>query len=539
VPDNRGYPSGIYGPGNGPPDDLATMDRDAAAGNDPSWLSGPYLEMSERWQPMLVCMGGTQTFRENAGQLLPIEPKEDEAAWRRRVSHAVLSPFTMRIADQAAGLICRKPIQLEPKEEDGEVDEYWTEWIKDVDGYGTDIDAFARRVVLNSLLLGHSAVLVDFPSTEPAENLLQERQLGLRPYFLEVRADQVLGWRKEADSPLAPVNQIRISEYVTESVGMFGDKAVHQIRVLERGAWSIWRKGEDGWAKYKDGTTSLPVIPLAVTYSSKVSELMSVPPLLPLANLNLLHGQRQADLQHALHVAALPVMYLKGYEDNGDEIALSANSAILLPESGDVGYAEPASSAFDSQQAFISELENQMRNLGISTLFSQTYVGETAEAKAMDRSDSDSMLSVVAQDLEGALQNAMDMAASFVGVEAPKVCVSRDFDLQKLDGQQVGQYMSLWTQGAITHQTLLEILSRGEILPDIDVEAEIEMIESNKLAGLDLQAAGGIPTDDEDEEADGGDAGEEQSSEVMAEVERRLKARLDDDEDEKEDEEDD
>ena len=503
----RNYPSGIYQPGNGPPDDLAAMDRDAAAGNDPSWLSGPYLEMSERWQPMLVCMGGTQAFRENAGQLLPIEPKEDEGAWRRRVSHAVLSPFTMRIADQAAGLIMRKPIQLEPKEENGEVDEYWTEWVKDVDGYGTDLDAFARRVVLNSLLLGHSAVLVDFPSTEPAENLLQERQLGLRPYLLEVRADQILGWRKEEDSPLAPVNQIRISEYVTEAVGLFGDKAVHQIRVLERGAWSIWRKGENGWFKYQDGTTSLPVIPLAVTYSNKVHELMSTPPLLPLANLNILHGQRQADLQHSLHVAALPVMYLKGYEDSGDEIALSANSAILLPETGDVGYAEPASSAFESQQNFITEIENQLRNLGISTLFSQTYVGETAEAKAMDRSDSDSMLSVVSQDLENALQNAIEMAAAFVGIEAPKVCVSRDFDLQKLDGAQVGQYMSMWTQGAITHQTLLEILSRGEIFPDINIEAEIEMIESNKLADLDLDAAGGsLPSDDEDEDAEGGDA---------------------------------
>ena len=521
-------PSGIYGPGNGPPDDLAELDRDAAAGNDPSWLSGPYLEMSERWQPMLVCMNGTQGFRENAGTLLPIEPKEDEAAWRRRVSHAVLSPFTMRIADQAAGLIMRKPVQLEPKEEGGEVDEYWTEWIKNVDGYGTDLDAFARRVVLNSLLLGHSAVLVDFPSTEPAENLLQERQLGLRPYFLEVRADQILGWRKEEDSPLAPVNQIRISEYVTEAVGLFGDRAVHQIRVLERGAWSIWRKGENGWANIKSGTTSLPVIPLAVTYSNKVSELMSTPPLLPLASLNILHGQRQADLQHSLHVAALPVMYLKGYEDSGDEIALSANSAILLPETGDVGYAEPASSAFESQQNFITELENQMRNLGISTLFSQTYVGETAEAKAMDRSDSDSMLAVVSQDLENALQNAIDMAAAFVGIEAPKVCVSRDFDLQKLDGAQVGQYMSMWTQGAITHQTLLEILSRGEILPDIDIEEEIEMIESTKLAALDLDAAGGIPgEEDEDEEADNSDSGGEQDSEVRQEVLRRLRATLD------------
>ena len=151
----------------------------------------------------------------------------------------------------------------------------------------------------------------------------------------------------------------------------------------------------------------------------------------------------------------------------------------------------------------------------------------------MDRSDSDSMLSVVSQDLENALQNAMEMAAAFVGIEAPKVCVSRDFDLQKLDGAQVGQYMSMWTQGAITHQTLLEILSRGEILPEIDVEAEIELIESNKLAGLDLQAAGGsLPPDDEDEDAEGGEQGEQQTSEVRAEVERRLKKLAGDDEEE-------
>ena len=529
MPDQRGYPSGIYGPGNGPPDDLAAMDRDAAAGNDPSWLSGPYLEMAERWQPMLVCMGGTQTFRENAGTLLPIEPKEDEAAWRRRVSHAVLSPYVMRIADQAAGLIMRKPIQFEPKEEGGEVDEYWQEWMKDVDGYGTDLDAFSRRIVLNSILMGHSGILVDFPSTEPAENLLQERQLGLRPYLLEVRPDQILGWRKDGDSPLSPVDQIRINEYVTENIGLFGDKVVRQIRVVRRGGYEIWRKGDDGWAKYQEGTTSLNVIPLAVTYSNKVSELMSVPPLLPIANLNILHAQRQADLQHALHVAALPVMYLKAYEDTDNEIALSANSAILLPENGEVGYAEPASSAFESQQAFITELEDQMRDLGISTLFSQTYAAETAEAKQLNRTDSDSMLSVVSQDLEGALQNAMEMAATFVGIEAPKVCVSRDFDLQKLDGTQVSQYMSMWTQGAITHQTLLEILQRGETLPDIDIEGEIELLEAGKLRELDIQAAGGLPTEDEADEgndANQSNSGSEQEVPTSSLAVRRLLANL-------------
>ena len=52
--------------------------------------------------------------------------------------------------------------------------------------------------------------------------------------------------------------------------------------------------------------------------------------------------------------------------------------------------------------------------------------------------------------------------------------------------------MGMWQNGAITHQTLLEILSRGEILPDIDIESEIEMIEQEKLAGIEMQQAAGL-----------------------------------------------
>ncbi len=531
--ESRGYPSGIYGSGNGPPDEAALNDQ-AEAGNDPSWLSGPYLEMSEWWQPIKVCAGGTQTFRENAPTLLPIEPKEDDAAWRRRVSHAVLSPFLTRIADQAAGLICRKPITLQPREAGGEVDEYWTEFIKDIDGYGTDLDAFARRAVLNSLLYGHSAILVDFPSTEAAPNLAVERQLGLRPYFLEVRADQILGWRKDGDTPLAKVNQIRINEYVTETLGAFGDRVVRQIRVLEQGKWSTWRKGDNGWALHEEGTTSLPVIPLAVTYSGKLGELMSKPPLLPIANLNILHSQRQADQQFSLHVAAMPILVLAGWDDSDNEIALSANSALVMAPDSKAYYVEPASQSFDAQQSFITELENQMRNLGISTLFSQTFVGETAEAKSMDRSDSDSMLSVVAQDLENCLQNAIDMAGAYVGMETPLVSVARDFNLQHLDSTQVSQYLSLWTQGAISHSTLLEMLQRGEILPDLNIDEEIELIESTKLTELDIGAAGGVFSGEE-ESSDSQEEPEEEQSAVRAEGIKRMKKLAEDNDEEDDD----
>ena len=489
------------------------------------------MAMSESWVPIDCCVGGTQYFRRNAQVFLPREPKEDYDAWRRRVSHATLSPFLTRLSEQAAGLILRKPCQLVSKEEEGEVDPYWETWIEDVDGYGTSLDTFARRLAISSILWGHAAILVDMPNTEAAANLQEERDLGLRPYFIEVDAKDILGWRKSSDSPISPIGQVRINQYVSQEIGEFGDEIVRQIYVLEQGQWRVYRKGEGGWYVHQSGTTSLSVIPLAVTYSNKVGELVSKPPMLPIANLNILHGQRTADLQHALHVAALPIMYLKAFDDTDNEIALSANSAILLPAEGEVGYAEPVGQGtFQAQQSFITELEQQMSSLGISTLFAQKMGAETAESKRLSRTDSDSLLSIVSKDLERCLQNAIDIAAAYVGMDAPSIQLDRDFDTQVLDGNQVQQYMQLWMQGAITHESLLEMLKAGEVLPNIDVEREVELVSQEKLANADLFAAGGnLGADQEDEEnpigqkAKADDDKESEQSEIRSEVERRLK----------------
>ena len=524
MPESRnGYPSGIYGGLPGPPDENELTNEQRDAGNDPSWLSGPWLHMNEAWEAISICVGGTQTFREHAGELLPIEPREDEKAWNRRVSHGVMSPFTTRIADQAAGLILRKPVQLQPKEEGGVLDPYWETFAENVDGHGGDLDSYARRLVLSSILYGHAATLVDYPSTEPAPNLAVERELGLRPYFIEVDAPSILGWRKSGDSPISPVGQIRLNEYVTEDVGAFGDDVVRQIRVLEPGAWSLWRKGEDGWMLYDSGQTSVSGIPLTVTYSNKIGELMSKPPLLPIANLNILHAQRQADLQHSLHVAALPILVLKGFDDNDNEIGLSANSAILMSPDGDASYVEPASSAFDAQQSFITELESQMANLGISTLFSQKMGAETAESKSLSRTDSDSLLAVVSKNLEASLQQAFDIAGEFAGIEAPQIMVNRDFDLQVLDAGQITQYTNLWQVGAITHKTLLESLKLGEVLPHLNVEEEIELVEQEKIGNMEMAAEMGLPGPGESDEEDEEEEEANPEGDLRREVERRMR----------------
>ena len=498
------YPSGLYPsqrpPGYAPynqPNDENQLG--SVVGDDPSFESDAYLQMSVNWFPIDVAVGGTSFFRYNCETLLAQEPAELEDAWQRRVSRATFSPFTVRIAEQAAGLVLRKPIVLESKEQDGEVDPYWTEFLNNVDGRGTSLPSFARRLLISSLLYGHGGCLVDYPSREAAPSLQAERLAGMRPYFCQVDAKQIIGWRFEEGNPLAQVDQVRINEYVSVPFGEFGDKTIRQVRVLEPGKYRVFRResdrdvdspgGSQGWYVHEEGTISLDVVPLALTYSQKVSDFVSSPPLLSIANLNISHAQRSADLAHSLHVAAMPIMVMKGFDDAPDPAGLSVNNAILLPPEGDAFMVEPASQSFQAQQDFISQLEEQMNSLGISTLFAQKMGAETAESKKMSRTDSDSLLVVVSRDLESMLQTAFEMAAAYVGKEAPLVRLDRDFDLQTLDGNQVGQYLQLYTNNTITLETLLAALKKGEILPDIDVEEEVELVSQEKLDNIVMQQA--------------------------------------------------
>jgi hypothetical protein len=484
------YPPGHY-PAGRPNDEYNT---DISPGDDPSWETTAYLEMSRNWHPIDACIGGTDYLRINAAEYLPQEPMELEDAWKRRVSHATFSPFVTRVAEQAAGLILRKPIQLKRKGSEDEVDQYWVDFMEDCDGHGTNLDSFVRRLLFSSIMFGHAGVLVDFPSTQPARNLALERDLGLRPYFIgPIDAKQIIGWRFPEDVPLGPLEQVRLSEVVTLPLGEFGETIERQIRVLEPGRYRVYRREATGdttggeWYIHQEGETSSSRVPLCITYAHKIAEMVSKPPLLSLANLNISHAQRNADLQHALHVSAMPIMVLQGFDDAPDPAGLSVNNAILLPPEGNAFMVEPASQSFAAQQAYLDRLEDQMTSLGVSTLFTQKYVGETAEAKKLSRTDSDSLVTIISKDVERCLQEAFDIAGEYAGMEAPQVVLDRDFDLQVLEGHQVQQYLELWMQGAIAHETLLRALKKGEILPDLNVAEEVDEAKEEKQENMDME----------------------------------------------------
>ena len=460
-----------------------TSSTNVGGSDSPFTRTRAVMDMVKGWEIMKAVTNGTEYLRDNSEAFLPLEPREDYTAYLSRVNRAVFSPYTQRLIRAATGLIMRKPITLIG-------DSYWTDvFAKDVDGCGSDLDEYARRVLICSLTYGQSHILVDYPAPTGALSLAEERAQNRRPYWIEIDPTNIYGWRLDREVNYGSLIQVRIAEKAVVPSGEFGEQVFDQVRVIEPGKFSIYRKVSpkkdlinledssyagnfDGPENEKDyelvdsGVFSLGEVPLVSVYSGKTDTLTSKPPLLDIAYLNLAHFQRQADLIHSLHVASQPMLVLEGWDDQTKDTTISVNYAMATQPGNKVYYVEPASSAFEAQTNEIQELQLQMATLGISTLSQQKFVAESADARRLDRVDTNSMLSMVSLELEQKLQKVFNLSANYLGIEPPEVKISRDFDIERLIGQDITALTSLFDQKVIDREEFRDILVQGEVLPN-------------------------------------------------------------------------
>ncbi len=459
-----------------------TSSTSVGGSDSPFTRTRAVMDMVKGWEIMKAVTNGTEYLRDNSEAFLPLEPREDYEAYLSRVNRAVFSPYTQRLIRAATGLIMRKPITLIG-------DSYWTDiFAKDVDGCGSDLDEYARRVLICSLTYGQSHILVDYPAPTGALTLAEERAQNRRPYWIEIDPTNIYGWRLDREVNYGSLIQVRIAEKAVVPSGEFGEQVFDQVRVIEPGKYRVYRKvspkkdlinlednsysgnfdgpeNEKNYELVDSGIFSLGEVPLVSVYSSKTDTLASKPPLLDIAYLNLAHFQRQADLIHSLHVASQPMLVLEGWDDQTKDMAISVNYAMATQPGNKVYYVEPASSAFEAQTNEIQELQLQMATLGISTLSQQKFVAESADARRLDRVDTNSMLSMVSLELEQKLQKVFNLSASYLGIEPPEVKISRDFDIERLIGQDITALTSLFDQKVIDREEFRDILVQGEVLP--------------------------------------------------------------------------
>jgi len=438
------------------------------------------IAMTASWNAMAAVTLGSDFIRSQASSYLPQEPRETDEAHESRVARSVLSPYTQRIIETAAGAILRKPIHIEG-------DDYWKKFAENVDGLGSDLNEFARRILVSSLTYGHSAILVDYPPASVALSLAEERALERRQYFVPVEAPQIWGWRQETTLPTSPLTQVRIHEYTTQPQGDFGETQVEQMRVIYPGSYDLYIQGQKSFILHESGKFTLPEIPVVPIYANRLGMLRSQPPLLDIANLNITHYQRQADLIHALHVAAMPILILEGFDMDTNEVSVGVNYALSMTPGNKAYYVQSDASSFAAQAEEIKAIETQMSTLGITKLFGQKFVSESADSKRIDQAQSNSVLAVLSMEVCSGLKRAFEMASQYVGIEPPEIYLDRDFDFYRLIGQDITAITDLNTKGKLSDETLLEILRRGEILPDdLDIEDELERIRGTETEDVEV-----------------------------------------------------
>ena len=463
----------------------------AQSTDDPAARSGAVLGMMRGWKPVNICIGGTDYLRSHAEDIIPREPQENDGAYNRRIFHAVMPPFLQRLASQAAGTILRKGVNLSGGDE-----EYWREWQKDVTGDGTPLNMFAREMLVDALLWGHTSCLVDWPNGEQPSNLAEELAMGRKPYLVRVGAQQIRGWRTAQNRNQAPLTMVRYSETISEPVDQFGEEIITQIRVLTDEGYQIWREGpasgpnQGGWELYESGEHTAKEVPLVTIYSNRIATLVSKPPLEEVANLTISYAQRFTDYMNNIHVGAMPILCLKGFDpdSNDSELGLSVNTAILLPPDGDAMIVSPPSDSYSEQLRCLQVLEEQISSLGISALAKQNLTNTAAESKRLDRIDSDSIMAIISEDLSRAISDMLRIAAEYAGKEPPEVTIPKDYENRLLDGNQVTAMLQLQMQNQISQSTLLKILREGEILPPyIDIDDEIMRTKDAVEEQFDLQ----------------------------------------------------
>ena len=274
-------------------------------------------------------------------------------------------------------------------------------------------------------------------------------------------------------------------EQVVEPDGKYGDKIIKQIRVLERGRYEIHRKDDkkNEYRLFDEGEMSIKdKIPFAVAYSNRVGYYESRSPLYDIAELNLKHYQIQSDLDNILHISSVPLLAIFGYP-NADEITTGASEALALPPESRMEYVSPSGDSYDSQFQRLADIKDQINTLSLAAVLGQKLVGESAEAKQIDRSQNDSTMMVIAQQMQDLIDNCLRFHSQYLNeANAGSSFVNRDFVSARLQPQEIQSLLQLFTAGTITQETLLNQLSAGEVLgDDFDVEEEIEGTQNGGL----------------------------------------------------------
>lgn len=451
------------------------------------------------------CHGGHLRVNNAGLTYLPKAQGESATNYTNRLARSFFHNFFSTAINGMVGLIYRKDPVLEGV---GVIEEHW----ENIDLEGTNGDVWVKSITEDAMVAGHAAILVEFP--EMPEGATRADELEVRPYWVAVKKKDILSWRTMNIAGVKTLVQVVIRQRRWVADGRFGEKMAETYLVIERGVllrreegsaagetavrWQELMINDNGVVDVlRDGLyRNQTEIPLAEVQTSGYRSMFeSEPPLVDVAFLNLAHYQMWSDYNTAIHKTNVPVLVLTGVKSrdadgNPVTVTVGPNTVLTLENpQADGKYVSHDGAALGSTKDAMDALKADIGTMSLSMLAPQKRTAETAEAKRLDKSQSDSALSTTARSVQDALETAMGYHMRYLGLEfTGSVSVNRDFEGLLLDAPLMQAYATLYEVGFPPRVILQKLQEGGRIPEDENLDELLAEMEANRMADVEARA---------------------------------------------------
>ena len=191
------------------------------------------------------------------------------------------------------------------------------------------------------------------------------------------------------------------------------------------------------------------------------------------------------DLRWGLHWSALPTLIAFGEleDENGKKVALTVgagSSNHIGDTEARVELLEFTGAGLSTIKAAVDDLIATMGNIGASMLQDNSKGVKAAETARIEQGGKSATLSTIAQSVENGITSLLTLIAGWYGIAGEtKYELNKDFIDSSITPQELTSYLQAYQSDAISLDTFLNLLFRGELLPKgTTVEDEKLLIEA-------------------------------------------------------------
>ncbi len=433
------------------------------------------------WKQVEAIIDGIKTVKLGKIEYLPKFPKEEQEDYDFRLSSATMTNVYRDIVESLSS----KPFSQEVKVEKGDSDAI-KKLVEDINGRGDHLHVFLGETFFRGINSALHWILVDFPTVElvegaPPRSVEDETKLGLRPYWVQVRAMDVLDVKTQNLTGSEELSYVRVWE------------AADRVRVFDKRTgtteFRIYTKDTNTgkWFLNKSGVVTINVIPMVPfqTGRRKGTTWQMYPPMRDAADLQIESYQAESGLKYARTLTAYSMLGANGVEPdrNPDQtikpVRMGPNQVLYAPPNGDGTAGEWVRLVADAAGIKIlmddvKARHEQMREIGRQPLTAQSG-NVTRISAAFAASKSNSAVQSWTFGLKDAAEQALKITNLWLGQtsDVVEVFIFTDFKVESDNNEVPGILTTMRAARDLSQVTYWsEMQAQGVLSANFDPEAE-------------------------------------------------------------------